>query len=158
MFKRIVFSLVLICTIVSISESQVDRKRRDGFWWDALDELHRVNYMIGYTKGIQIGSKAVLDSYIKDSRCYTNGKVDVDTLIYNMFFISPEYMIYKVDSIYNSDSTNLGLMLFHTYYLALKEVFGASQQELRQMHYMFRREDLAKFRSLEELKNYKLSY
>jgi hypothetical protein len=158
MLKKIIFSLILICTIVSISESQMDRQRRDGLWWNSLDEMHRTNYMIGYAKGIQIGSQAVLDSYIKESKCYINGKVDVDTLLYNMYFVSPDYMIYKVDSIYSSDSTNLGLMLFHTYYLAIIEVFGASEEELRQMYYMFRREDCDKFQTFEELNNYQLSY
>ena len=157
MFKKIIFSLVLVCTIVAISESQMGRKRRDGLWWNSLDEMHRVTYMIGYTKGIQIGSKAVLDSYIPGSKCYVNGKVDVDTLVYHMHFIHPDYMIYKVDSIY-SDSTNLGLMLFHTYFLALQVVLGAPEEELQQMYYMFRREDCDKFRTFEELQDYKLPY
>ena len=157
MLKKIIFSLVLICTIVSISDSQLSRKRRDGLWWNALDDVQRFCYMLGYTKGIEIGSQAVLSSYVKGSKCYINGKVDVDTLIYYMRFIDSDYMTFKIDSFYK-DSTNLGLMVFHIFYLALQEFLDVPEEEMRQMYYMFRREDCDKFQTFEELQNYKLQY
>lgn len=157
MLKRIIFSLLLVCTVVSISESQLERKRRDGLWWYALDEIKRMDYIVGYTKGIQIGAQSVLDTYVKGSKCYINGKLNVDSLLYYMTFIDINYMLFKIDSFYK-DSTNLGLMLFHVYYLSLQEALETPEEYLRQIYYMFRREDCDQFQTFEELQNYKLSY
>jgi len=157
MLKKIIFALVLVCTIVSLSESQITRKRRDGLWWNALDDMHKTNYLIGYTKGMKIGAQAVLDSYIKGSRCYLNGKIDIEDISYKINFISADYMIYKIDSVY-SDSTNLCLMLFHVYFLTLQEALGAHEADLYATYELFRRQDCDKFKTFKELEEYKLSY
>jgi acyl-ACP thioesterase len=141
-----------------MSFSQLSRMRRDGLWWSALDGSKKYNYVIGYSKGVSIGSKIVIDKFIEGSKCHRKATVSFDSLEKKLVRIDVNSLIDGIDSLYRTDSLNSGIMTFHSYWIVVNRLTGTPKEENDQMYYYYRREDCEKFKSLQELKDYRLSY
>ena len=158
MYKKIFFILLLIFVSQSIVFSQLSRMRRDGLYWTALDAQKKYNYVVGYSRGIFIGSNAVIEKYVKGSKCYKKSTAAIDSLTKSLYSLDVDYAIFRIDSMYKADSLNMGLMVFHSYLMVITQLSEGVTENFNQMYYYFRREDCDKFKSFDELKNYKLSY
>lgn len=158
MKKSFISILFLIIICYSLANSQVSRMRRDGLWWNALDESHKYNYIVGYAKGISLGSDIVISKYVKNSKCYNKGVASIDTVMNMLSKIDVDQMIYHIDSLYKADSTNLCLMTFHCFWIVANQLSNVPSYEVNNIISYYRREDCDKFRNIQELKEYKLSY
>ncbi len=158
MAKKILYLLLFLLICQTAVFSQLSRMRRDGLWWEALDGNKKYNYVVGYSKGIFMGSDAVIERYIKGSKCYKRSRASIDSLSKKLLKINVDYLLYRIDSLYQKDSLNTGMMVFHTYWIAVNQLIDTPPKETNQMYYYYRREDCARFKSLQELRDYKLSY
>lgn len=157
-WKRYIYLLLLLIIGYSLAISQISRMRRDGLWWQALEFSHKHNYIVGYSRGIVYGGNAAIERFKKDSRCYKKGEAFLDTVLNMLKKIDIEVMISKIDSVYKTDSTNLCLMTFHCFWIVSNQLANYNKEEIDNLLLYYRREDCDRFKSIQELKDYKLSY
>ena len=161
--KRIIVSILFLVIFQSVVFSQLGRMRRDGLWWSALDEPKKINYVLGYARGVFIGSGVVVDKYLKGSKCYKKAMSSIDSLKRQFLKVDLNYLIYRIDSLYRidtvkADSSILGMMVFRSYWVIVNQLTGAPEKETEQMFLYLRREDSDRFKTFQELKDYKLPY
>jgi hypothetical protein len=156
-----IFYLAILTLLLFANEqssAQFDRMRRDGLWWGDINLAERSSYLYGYNKGIVAGSKIVVDKFIIGSKCRKKSKTIADSLQKEILIFNPEYISFRIDSLYKKDSSCLGLMVFHAYWLVVNQLLSKDEKYVSDLLIYYRREDCDKFKTLQELKDYKLPY
>jgi hypothetical protein len=155
------FYIVILIILLSVSEqlsAQFNRMRRDGLWWGDIGSDERSSYLIGFDRGIVTGSKVLSDKFVKGSKCQKRTRIIADSLQRKILIYNPEYISYRMDSLYKKDSTCLGLMAFHAYWVIVNQLLPDNEKYANDLLIYYRREDCNRFKSLQELKDYKLPY
>jgi hypothetical protein len=156
------FGLFLLFFTISIlfstqSEAQFTRSRRDGLWWTSIDGPNKYFYVVGYYFGASLGAEIVTENFPENSRCKKKAMDSFNSFGKELLNFNPEYLIFKTDSLY-SDSTNLCLMGFHSLIIVSIQAMGYDSNFVKQKIDLFKKEDCDKFKSIEDLKKYKLPY
>jgi hypothetical protein len=158
--KSVFYTLILIFLLFGSEQSsaQFDRMRRDGLWWGDINLGERSSYLIGFNRGVVAGSKIVADKFIEGSNCKKKTKIIKDSLQREILVFNPDYVSFRIDSLYKKDSSCLGLMVFHAYWIVVNQLLSDNDKYVQDLLVYYRREDCDKFKNLQELKDYKLSY
>jgi hypothetical protein len=161
-FNRVLFTsigiLVIFLAFIQECESQTKRPRRDGLWWVELNPQLKKEIIIGYYTGAILGFDLVKDKFKKNDPCLVDIAQAAKKIQSGLLEIDPFHLAAVVDSIYTADSTNLGLMFFHSVWIAANHITLNDNIRVQKMCDQFKKEDCFKFKSVQELRTYQLPY
>jgi hypothetical protein len=160
--KKVLFLLLgVIALFFSVQpecESQSRRARRDGLWWQELNPQLKKEIVIGYYNGAILGFTLVREKITKDDPCQVDLSKASRKIETSLLEIDPFQIVAVADSIYGVDTLNLGLMIYHTIWLASNCITVKEESRIRKIYDSFRKEDCFKFKSIQELRNYQQPY
>lgn len=138
--KRLFATLTLLLVIQLGAQAQ--NTRRDGNWWNKQDEVEKVNYLIGFFDGMDLGYHfsywGILDT--------SNGKTCTSEIVksfsdYDDKFsrtVPNEQVADGLDAFY-SNSRNRSIKTRNAVWLVLNSIAGTPKNELNKMIESYRK-------------------
>ena len=139
MRSSVAISLVVIASVSAVCQHE----RRDGNWWIRQTEVAKLNYMVGFFDGMELGHEfsywRMVEQHKGTTTCMSETNESYQS--YNSKFlanVTNDQLTEGLDNFYK-DYRNRRIIVFNAVWLVVNSIAGTPQNELDKMIESWRR-------------------
>jgi hypothetical protein len=157
LFLKIFLLLVIFMVFASSTQAQYNRARKDGLWWTKIETKMKELYLVGYISGMTLGYRLTTDLFPEKSKCKTTAKNWFDNVTIPMAGTKLSQIAVRIDSLYK-DTTNLALTASRSVWIVTAQLLDFHPDFIKSIISEAKKADCIKFKSIQELMDYKEPY